>query len=152
LFFWQAMLSPAEGAMLAGLLVALATASAALRNLRARASKVPYRPGATPFVLLLLGALLAVSTASSHLDEGEAIVVVPEATARSALGPGGVDLFVLHAGAAVRIAERADGNTLVSLPDDRKGWLPSSALVSTDPADPFPAPSGTDVPPPSAAP
>lgn len=152
LFFWQAVLSPAEGGLLAGLLVALAIASAALRNLRARAARIPYRPGVTPIVLLFLAALPAISTTSSFLDAGDAIVVVPEVTARSALGPGGVDLFVLHAGAAVAVAERADGDTLAALPDDRKGWLPTSALVSTDPADPFPSPPAMATPSPSAAP
>jgi hypothetical protein len=96
--------------------------------------------GAETAVLLVLSALLWISTLASRGGEGGAVVVAPEATARSALGPGGVDLFVLHAGAEVAVLEQAGAHTLVSLPDERKGWLPATALLSADPSAPFAAP------------
>jgi hypothetical protein len=141
LFFWQRLLSPAEGAGLAGLLAALGLAAGALRTWRSRTGGPARRVGAETIVLLLLAALLATSTFATRAGEGGAVVVAPEASARSALGPGGVELFVLHAGAEVSVVERADAHTLIALPDARKGWLPTAALVSAEPSAPFPRPA-----------
>ena len=66
------------------------------------------------------------------------MVVVAEVSARSTLGPDGVDLFVLHEGAEVTVGDTAQGHTLIELSDGRKGWLSSRALISTDPVASFP--------------
>ncbi|MBM4367331.1 MAG: hypothetical protein FJ102_14055, partial [Deltaproteobacteria bacterium] len=55
-----------------------------------------------------------------------------EVTARSDLG-GGVDLFALHAGAEVGVAEVAAGQVLVALPDGRRGWVAEAAVGRVDP-------------------
>jgi hypothetical protein len=141
LFFWQRLLSPAEGAGLAGLLAALGLAAGALRTWRSRRGGSTRRVGTETIVLLVLAALLTTSTLATRGGEGGAVVIAPEASASSALGPGGVELFVLHAGAEVSVVERTDSHTLVALPDARKGWLPSAALVSAEPGAPFPRPA-----------
>jgi tetratricopeptide (TPR) repeat protein len=129
---WQAALTPDEGiwlgAMVAGLgLVALA--------LRARLPHVPL------VGLGLCGVVLGGALAAGGLVEAAlppvAVLLVPEATATSDLG-GGVDLFVVHAGAELLTAEEEANHTLVILPDGRKGWLPSASLGVVDPSRPAP--------------
>lgn len=137
LFFWQRVLSPAEGAGLAGLLLALGIAAGALRTWRAQRGRSARQVGAETIALGVLAGLLALSTLATRAGEGGAVVVADEASARSTLGAGGVELFVLHAGAEVAVVEPAGAHTLIALPDGRKGWLPTAALLSTDPAAPF---------------
>lgn len=57
-----------------------------------------------------------------------AVVLTAEVTARSTVGQGGVDLFLLHEGAEVA-SEVLDGDwVLVRLPDGRKGWVPRASV------------------------
>ena len=64
-------------------------------------------------------------------------MIVDEVDVRSALGPAGVSLFVLHEGAEVTVADSTDTHQLVVLSDGRKGWINTDTLLSTDPASPF---------------
>ncbi len=132
-FFWQEFLSLRESALLAGFFGGLALLAALVRRLRGGA-----RWGWESAVAGVLAALLAASTWAAARRPPEAVVVVDEVVARSTPGPGGVDLFRLHEGAVVRVAERDDGEALVVLPDERKGWVSAAALLSAEPADPFP--------------
>lgn len=92
-----------------------------------------------------LGMVGVVLAASGWRGASDASVVVLDArvAARSALGGEGVTLFELHEGAELRALEVDRDHVLVSLPDDRKGWVPADAVVSTDPAAPFPQTSAS---------
>ena len=88
------------------------------------------------------GVLLAASTADALFQRRAAVIVVPEGDVRSALGPSGVSLFVLHEGATVAVSDTTETHTLIALSDGRKGWINRRALISTDPAAPFELPDG----------
>ncbi len=132
-FFWQALLPARTTALLASLLITAGLSVLVLAQLRA--ARVLRRGAA---VALLLGALLAISTVVASRAAPEAVVVQPQVSARSALGPDGVELFVLHEGARVSVREDAGDDILIALPDNRRGWVSASALLSADPAAPFP--------------
>ena len=141
-FFWQASLSTGTTALASGVLAAVALVSlvpAVLRRSAQGRSALPVRVAAVCGTGALL---LALSTALAASAPPTAVVRSQEATARSALGPAGVDLFVLHEGAEVRVDEQAElgglGYALVVLPDARKGWLPLDTVVIADPDSPFP--------------
>ena len=139
-FLWQRLLAPFEAALLAGVLAALGLAAAALRTHRSRRAGRGSTFGPESTVLVGLGALVAGSLMVSAGGPSGAVVVAAEASARSTPGAVGVELFVLHTGAEVALLEETGTHALVSLPDERKGWLPLDTLVSTDPAAPFPLP------------
>jgi len=88
--------------------------------------------------MIALGALLGASTWDVLQQRNGAVVVVSQVAVRSTLGPEGVDLFVLHEGAQVGTGDQAQRHTLITLSDGRKGWVSSSALISTDPSRQFP--------------
>ena len=143
-FFWQRSLSPRQSGLLASALATLALAVPLLSGLGKRVGSL-RRVGALAdeqrwigWVALLLAALLGTSTWVAAAAPPSAVVGVPQVSVRSALGPDGVELFVLHEGAEVGVAEQTADATLVVLPDDRKGWVPALALISADPAAPFP--------------
>lgn len=141
--FWQASLSLGQSAALASAGLTLALTGLLL----IRGARPTSRAGALARRLIPLwsglgaaGLLLALSTLVAARQAPAAVVVVPQVSARSALGPEGVDLFVLHEGATVRLAETTESAAQVLLPDGRKGWITLSALASTDPAAPLPDP------------
>lgn len=134
LFFWQSMLSPRDSGLLASLLWMLALSAPLLRRLRSMERRV----GAESGILLLVGVLVAISTRAAVVSEASVVVVADEVSARSALGPEGVELFVLHEGAEVQLIESHHSHHLVALPDERKGWVPADTTLSTDPSRPFP--------------
>jgi hypothetical protein len=131
-FFWQNFLSTRESGALASLFTSLGLGTAIFARFRQRAV------GALPPVSLLVGLLLALSTYFAHQNAQTVIVLDPELAVRSALGPDGVELFRLHAGAEVRSLDSSGEHTLIQLPDDRRGWVQSASLLSTDPREPFP--------------
>lgn len=133
-FFWQSVLSPRDSAWLASLLATLAFAAPWVRRWRRSERRVGLE---TP-LMLLPAAVLVVSTYTAVVNQDSVVVVVPEVSCRSALGPDGVELFLLHEGSEVRLAETHRDHHLVVLPDERKGWLPASATLSTNPSAPFP--------------
>ncbi|MFM2245132.1 MAG: hypothetical protein RL071_1206 [Pseudomonadota bacterium] len=131
--FWLSFLSALEVAAAASLL-----ATAGLGGLvwaRARGRAV----GLAGPAALALSAALAASVWVAEQRAGTAVVTAAEVTARSARGPDGVELFRLHAGAELRVADAAEDALLLQLPDGRKGWVPAEAACSTTPGAPFPA-------------
>lgn len=145
-FFWQASLSARESALLASLALALplwGLLLARLGKVWPRAAGLGARLAPLRGLGLAsagLGLLLVASTWMATRVTPGAVVVAPSVSARSALGPDGVELFVLHEGAEVRVAERGPDAALIVLPDERKGWVPQSALLDADPAAAWPAP------------
>lgn len=137
LFFWQGMLSPRDSGLLASLFGMLALAAPLVRRWRGADRLV----GPELVAFVLVGSLFAISTRAALVSEASVVVVAPEVSVRSALGPDGVELFVLHEGAEVRLLESHRDHHLVSLPDDRKGWVPASTTLSTNPGAPFPKPA-----------
>jgi len=137
-FFWLSWIAPGRAMVLGALSVGLALLLGALGTRRRRRGG-RGRPG----WVIGLGLVGVVLAASAWRGASDASVVVRDSrvAARSALGGDGVTLFVLHEGAEVRALEMDRDHVLVSLPDDRKGWVPSEAMVSTDPAAPFPEPT-----------
>ena len=139
-FFWASAFSPREMGLLASACAAAGLVIAVVARIRRSRSGLsqPRRTAVWTWVLLAISALLAASTLDTLDHRQGAVVVVTEVSARSTLGPDGVDLFVLHEGAEVTVGDTAQGHTLIELSDGRKGWLSSRALISTDPVASFP--------------
>lgn len=127
---WQAALTVDEGVWLGAALAGLGLLAIAARR---RSPHFPLAP--VGIGIFALGALVTAGGLAEAGQRPVAIVLVPEATATSDLG-GGVELFILHAGAEVATLEQAAGRTLVLLPDGRKGWLPVDTLGVVDPSPP----------------
>ncbi len=134
LFFWQGMLSPRDSGLLASGFLMLALAAPLVRRVRRRPR--PVRGDVAVFAVLAL--LLAASTRAALVSDASVVVVSSEVSVRSAPGPDGVELFVLHESAEVRLLETHRQHHLIELPDERKGWVPAETTLSTDPAAPFP--------------
>jgi len=139
-FFWQGALSAREsgllasGTLTAGLMIVVVARIRRTRSGRAQ----PRRAGGWSMLLIAVGVLLSGSTWDVVQQRDGAVIVIPQLAARSTLGPEGVDLFVLHEGAELRALDQSQGHTLIVLSDGRKGWVSSSALISSDPASSFP--------------
>ncbi|RME23185.1 MAG: tetratricopeptide repeat protein, partial [Deltaproteobacteria bacterium] len=136
-FFWQAFVPVRTEALLAGLAAALGLWVQLIQGIADRRRRRAIRRRWEAAVLVGIGLVLAAS-ARHHLSRPPpATVLTPEVRVRSALGAEGVDLFVLHEGAVVQTLEvYEDADTaavLVALPDDRKGWVPRSAVDIADP-------------------
>jgi len=138
-FFWQSQLAPVESGALSSLALAVALSLGLLGRLRRLrgASGVPASTGWLASALAILGLLLLVSTADAFYGRQGAVITAQEVDVRSALGPAGVSLFVLHEGAEVLVEDRTDTHQLIALSDGRKGWVSASTLLSTNPAEPF---------------
>jgi hypothetical protein len=138
-FFWQSVLSPLEAAI--GGSVGLAIGCWLLVLGRVRRLRGGDGLGSNEkwlgFVSAALGFILVMSTVDVLQQRAGAVVIVDEVDVRSALGPAGVSLFVLHEGAEVTVADSTDTHQLVVLSDGRKGWMNTNTLLSTDPALPF---------------
>ncbi|HCH61887.1 MAG: hypothetical protein CL927_13855 [Deltaproteobacteria bacterium] len=134
LYFWQGMLSPRDSGLLASLFFALALGIPVMRRFRRHAWTLRW----DALLCAAVGILLALSTRAALVTDASVVLVVPEVSVRSAPGPDGVELFVLHEGAEVRLLETHREHHLVALPDARKGWVPAETTLSTDPSAPFP--------------
>jgi tetratricopeptide (TPR) repeat protein len=135
LFFLRRTLSVGEQGWIAGWLLALVGGLVLARRLR---------PGLEVGIpMLLLGApgvLLSISAVRGHLQfvaHMPGVVLAESVEARSA-GGAGVSLFELHQGAEVEIHEKVGEVSLISLSDERRGWVPNTVLGVVDPASPFP--------------
>ena len=62
--------------------------------------------------------------------QDEAIVMTPTVTVKSAPSENGVNLFVLHEGAKVRILESTMGWDKIRIADGSLGWLQTSDVVA----------------------
>ena len=138
-FFWQSFLSPVETAWAAAFALALALWLAVWARVRAlrRQGPLGHSVRNTAVSLLIIGAVLAGSTLDAVEQRRGAVVTADEVDVRSALGPSGMSLFVLHAGAEVAIEDSTPTHRLLLLADGRKGWVHADVLLSTDPAQPF---------------
>ncbi len=139
IFFWQSEMAPIESAGIASIALSVAFWIAVVgrfRRLRGGAA-LPSAAVLSQGIAASVGLLLLVSTFDSERGRDSAIVVAEEVEVRSALGPAGVSLFVLHAGAEVAVEDQTDTHQLISLSDGRKGWVSAKVLLSTNPAAPF---------------
>jgi hypothetical protein len=141
-FFWQAAVSPRESGLLASGCLAVGIWIIAAHRWRRYRRPRPGRQRGRGWALLMtgVGLLVAISTIDALEQRRGAVVVVDSVAVRSALGPEGVALFVLHEGAEVQLIETGARHSLVALSDGRKGWLATGAVISTDPASAFPTP------------
>ncbi len=143
-FFWQSALSPLETATAAavgvslGFWVLVVGRLRMLRRGRGLTSNERWLAG----VSILAGVVLGLSTADVLQQRVGAVVIAEEVDVRSALGPAGVSLFVLHEGAEVSIADAIETHQLVVLSDGRKGWIDTGSIISIDPTAPFPLVQG----------
>lgn len=132
-FFWLSLLSIRGTAVLASVLLSLGLAAPAVRRLR----RGRFSIGAESLVAVAVATVLAGSVRAASTAQDSVVIIVPEVSARSALGPDGVELFRLHEGAEVHVEETHRDHHLVELPDSRRGWVPAAATLSTDPSAPF---------------
>jgi hypothetical protein len=141
-FFWQSAVSAKEGGLLASFFLSLGLWVVAIRRARAAFGGVaPTRQGNGVAAMMIgLGLVLGLSTLDAIDQRAGAVIVVTGVSVRSALGPEGVELFVLHEGAEVQLIEIDNGHALVALKDGRKGWLAAQAIITTNPSDSFPEP------------
>ena len=138
-FFWQSFLAPVETAWTAASALALALWLAVWGRLRVLRGRSPLGASArnTALSIFVLGLLLSVSTLDAIEQRRGAVVIADEVDVRSALGPSGMSLFVLHGGAEVAIEDSTATHRLLLMSDGRKGWVHADVLLSTDPAQPF---------------
>ena len=138
-FFWQSFLAPVETAWTAASALALALWLAVWGRLRVLRGRSPLSASArkTALSIFVLGLLLSVSTLDAIEQRRGAVVIADEVDVRSALGPSGMSLFVLHGGAEVAIEDSTATHRLLLMSDGRKGWVHADVLLSTDPAQPF---------------
>jgi tetratricopeptide (TPR) repeat protein len=94
-------------------------------------------PSRLAWSLLIVGTILSSSLVWSMRTPETAVVVASQVSVRSAQGDSGIELFVLHEGAELRVVERDGSYALVALSDGRKGWLPAPAVLSAYPSEPF---------------
>lgn len=59
----------------------------------------------------------------------EGIVIIPTITIKSSPSTSGVDLFVLHEGAKVKILDNTDGWDKIKIANGSIGWLPSTSVI-----------------------
>ena len=138
-FFWQSFLAPLETGALGASSIALCfwmLVWGRIRRIR-RAEGLTSNAKIVALTTFIIGVLLVGSSLDAVSQRRGAVVIVEEVDVRSALGPSGVSLFVLHAGAEVAIEEETETHRLLVLSDGRKGWVNAKALLSTDPAHPF---------------
>ena len=132
LLFWQRALSLNESYLLGALSLGLAMLIFGLLKSKIASSErlIAMKSVLTGAMYLSLGVgvLLGISTAYVANSLPTGVVLEDEVVFRSAIGADGVELFALHAGAEVLVAERDAGHVLVVLPDDRRGWAADSAV------------------------
>jgi len=139
-FFWQSELAPLETGIVASIAFSFAGWIVVwgrirmVRSLGGVSSAARWVAGLAAAV----GLLLSVSTFDAINSRQGAVVVAEEVDVRSALGPAGVSLFVLHEGAEVLVTDKTETHQLIVLADGRKGWVSRSSLLSTDPSRSFP--------------
>jgi hypothetical protein len=138
-FFWQTFLSPLETGLAGAIAISIGFWVMVWGRIRRWKNWGPITANMKMMVggLMALGGLMMLSSVDAVLQRRGAVVTVEELEVRSALGPSGVSLFILHAGAEVTIEEETDSHCLLVLSDGRKGWVNAKALLSTDPQHPF---------------
>lgn len=138
-FFWQSALSPLESGIFAAVAMALGLWIMVVGRVKALRGRAPLSSAAgwVAGVSGILGVLVALSTIDAVNQRRGAVIVASVVDVRSALGPSGVSLFVLHEGAEISIADATETHKLIALADGRKGWVTARALLTTDPSAAF---------------
>lgn len=125
-FFWKSLLP-----MRVLQWVALGC-NAALWLLLTAQAFAPSRPLRTAAWVAMALTLLFTPAALFQLYErhaaGKAIVLARELPVRSGLGQNSTQLFLLHAGAPVRIEGERDGLARIRFGADKVGWVPAERL------------------------
>jgi tetratricopeptide (TPR) repeat protein len=135
---WGRWLAPWESLLGASLTLSVGLGALLVRRIvRTRARR---RWGwETPAAFLLALLFAASAWESDHLNSGH-IIVGEKVTVRSTPGSQGVALFQLPPGTAITLVEQSQGQALIQEDDGRKGWVPSSAVLSCDPDEPLSLP------------
>ena len=104
-FFWQSFLAPLETAWVSAVALSLALwigVWGRVRRLRSQ-ERLSHGVRNTTLCVCVIGLLLALSTIDAVEQRRGAVVIAEEVDVRSALGPSGMSLFILHGGAEVAI-------------------------------------------------
>jgi len=78
-------------------------------------------------LLFLTGTLLTIHTFSKK-EIG--VITSPEASVFSTIGVDSIKLFTLHEGSEVVVVDKKDNWILVTLGENRKGWIPSDKIIN----------------------
>jgi len=79
------------------------------------------------FLLILTSMMLIIHTFS--LKE-LGVITAQETSVFSTIGAGSIKLFTLHEGSEVVVLDKKDNWVLITLGDNRKGWVPSDKLIN----------------------
>lgn len=80
------------------------------------------------FVLFVATSWFALGERREMLDDTQAVVMSTSTAVKSSPDPSATDLFVLHEGTLVEVANRLDGWCEVTIADGKKGWLEAKAI------------------------
>jgi hypothetical protein len=92
--------------------------------------KAGFFVGLLMVVCLVLSVLFAVDQYRDLKYQDEAIVMSPTVTVKSSPSENGVNLFVLHEGAKVRIIDSMKDWNKIKIADGSLGYLPASDMVA----------------------
>lgn len=101
-----------------------------LMSRRSGLRKAGFFVGLFMVVCLALSVFFAIDQYRDMKYQDEAIVMTPTVTVKSAPSENGVNLFVLHEGAKVRILESTMGWDKIRIADGSLGWLQTSDVVA----------------------
>ena len=135
---WGRWLAPWESLLGASLMLSVGVGSLLFRRLSRNRSRRRWG-WETPTTFLIAILLAAAAWESEGLDSGH-IIVGDTVTVRSTPGSQGVALFQLPPGTAITLVEQSQGQALIQEEDGRKGWVPSSTVLSCDPEEPLSLP------------
>lgn len=80
------------------------------------------------FVLFVATSWFALGERREMLDDTQAVVMSTSTAVKSSPDKSATDLFVLHEGTLVEVANRLDGWCEVTIADGKKGWLEAKAI------------------------
>jgi len=136
-FFWtriaRSLLSALSLDQLALVLVGLLFLAVALTIAKLFVKRDPWRllVGYSWWPLVILASVtilfFALRVNQSH-QEKAAIIMVDKVSVLSSPSVGGTEVFALHEGSKVRLAEKSHDYVRISLPDGKVGWAPLSSL------------------------
>lgn len=92
--------------------------------------KVGFFVGLLLFICLAFSVVFAIEKTGDLKRQDEAIVMTPTITVKSSPNDTGVDLFVLHEGAKVRIMETSNGWNKIKIADGSEGWLQAESMIA----------------------
>jgi hypothetical protein len=144
-FFWHYAISLAEAEGLTALFFVLCMAALSVRLFVGERSRRRLRTAA--IALGVLAGVFAISSMAklASPDRTDAVVVAREASVRSEPAGRSVELYVLRAGAEVRVLKRAEAWTRIESDRGGRGWVETGSLdlLSESPLVPPARASGT---------